>query len=162
VLSRSLAIALTLAAFAWVGALVVAPLAFSRHGPSSLVAAVYAGGSMVCNQRPERSFAISGAQMPVCARCSGLYVAGAVGALAGWIIGARRVQGGSRGVRIALALAAAPTALTWAAEWVGVSHPSNVTRAVAALPLGAAAGWIFVRMLVAESRSTATNPDMIP
>ena len=35
--------------------------------------------SRICHQRPERSFAIAGIQMPVCARCSGLYVSGALG-----------------------------------------------------------------------------------
>ena len=36
----------------------------------------------VCHQRPERSFHVAGVQLPVCARCTGLYVSGAAGALA--------------------------------------------------------------------------------
>jgi hypothetical protein len=55
-----------------------------------------------------------------------------------------------RATRTALALAALPTALTFALEFAGLAHPSNIVRAVAALPLGAAAGWIFVRSLRAE------------
>jgi hypothetical protein len=35
-------------------------------------------------------------------------------------------------------------------EWLGFSPLSNVIRAVAALPLGAAAGWTFVRALRSE------------
>ena len=68
-------------------ALVAAPL------PEQLVrgvrpiaaAAVYAAGSLVCHQRPERSFHLAGAQLPVCARCLGLYVGGFVGAIA-WVL----------------------------------------------------------------------------
>ena len=47
----------------------------------------YAAGSIVCHQIPERSFHIAGVQLPVCARCTGLYA----GALAGvaWLAWSR-------------------------------------------------------------------------
>ena len=51
-----------------------------------------------------------------------------------------------------LALAALPTAVTFALEFAGMLPFSNTARAVAALPLGACAGWVFVSMLRYDSR----------
>jgi hypothetical protein len=53
-----------------------------------------------------------------------------------------------------LLLAAVPTVATLAIEWIGVADPGNAGRALAALPLGAAAGWLFVRMLRLEAQPT--------
>jgi uncharacterized protein (DUF2344 family) len=49
-------------------------------------------------------------------------------------------------------LAALPTAITLAIEWSGAANPGNMLRVASALPLGAAAGWLFVRMLRAEEQ----------
>ncbi len=51
-----------------------------------------------------------------------------------------------------LLAAAAPTAITFLLDVTGVMRFSNVARAVAALPLGAVAGWLFVQMLRYDSR----------
>jgi hypothetical protein len=47
----------------------------------ALTFAVYGTGSVVCHQLPERSFHVWGAQMPVCARCAGIYLGAAIAAL---------------------------------------------------------------------------------
>src|SRR5262249_38310806 len=47
---------------------------------------IYAMGGLVCHQRPERSFWLWGAQMPVCARCSGIYAGAALAAALALII----------------------------------------------------------------------------
>jgi hypothetical protein len=44
-----------------------------------------------------------------------------------------------------VAVAAVPTAVTLALEWAGLAAPSNMVRAVAALPLGAAITFVIVR-----------------
>ena len=62
-----------------------------------------------------------------------------------------RREGSADTTRILLALAAVPTAVTRGMELAGLAHPGNVVRACSALPLGAAAGWIFVRSLRAEA-----------
>ena len=54
-----------------------------------------------------------------------------------------------------LIIAALPTALTLALEILGMMRFSNTARAIAALPLGAFAGWLFVRMLRYDSRLDA-------
>jgi uncharacterized membrane protein len=169
VLSRSLALGLTGLAILWVVLLLAAPYLMSRVDRPPGLAAVYGAAGLICHQHPDRSFAIAGSQMPVCARCTGLYVSGAAGAVAAFLVGVRRVQAGSRGVRVVLALAAAPTAVTVAIEWFGLAFPSNVARAAASVPLGAAAGWIFVQLLRAapnvrgrpERGSRGRVPDMI-
>ena len=51
-----------------------------------LVVLIFAAGGLVCHQRPERSFFVDGHQLPVCARCTGLYLSGALGIL-GWLYG---------------------------------------------------------------------------
>src|SRR5688500_7927608 len=89
----------------------------------------YALGSLVCHQRPERSFHLGVYQLPVCARCLGIYAGAAVGALTVSLWRGRTRWG------LAL-LAALPTAITVSLEWVGVWFPSNLTRAIAGAPLG--------------------------
>jgi hypothetical protein len=85
----------------------------------------------------------------VCARCSGLYLSGALGALMAWL---RRARGAGSSIRTILLLAALPTAITFSLEFVGIIPFSNMARAVAALPLGAVAGWSFVQMLRYDAR----------
>ena len=144
-----LAVSLTAAAVLWVVLLVGAPAGLSHDSLGRALAYLYAGASQICHQRPERSFALSDIQLPVCARCFGLYLSGALGAVAAWWSAPRPMLN----TRLLLALAAAPTAATWALESAGLAGFSNLTRAAAALPLGAAAGWVFVQMLRYDAES---------
>jgi hypothetical protein len=79
---------------AWFGALPLATLAASEPHSSSAVylcsVFVYLAGSVLCHQIPARSFFLWGSQMPVCARCTGIYAGAAVSAL--MAIGARRLR----------------------------------------------------------------------
>jgi uncharacterized membrane protein len=47
-----------------------------------VIVAVYGIGSLICHQLPERSFRLWTAQMPVCARCAGIYFGAAIAAIA--------------------------------------------------------------------------------
>jgi uncharacterized membrane protein len=148
---RTLAPALTLGALLWSATLVAAPYARQSGYPRLAAAAdsVYQGASHVCHQRSSRSFHAAGIQQPVCARCAGFYLSGAFGALAAWV--GRRKPDVPRRTRATLAIAAVPTAVTFGLEFIGLTLPSNAARALAAFPLGAAAGWVFVRSLRAEA-----------
>ena len=141
------ALALTIAASLWTLTLVAAPVALTTTAFGVPAATVYAASSRICHQRAERSFHLGGVQLPVCGRCFGLYLSGALGALAAW---ASRRRAGD-GTRVALVVAAMPTAVTWSTEVAGLATFSNLTRALAALPLGAAAGWVFVQRLRYDS-----------
>lgn len=144
---RVLPVVLTGVALVWVALLVVSPF---FPGETGLAYAFAAG---ICHQRPERSFHLAGVALPVCARCFGLYASGAAGASVAWVLGRRRDAPASvAATRLVFAAAAAPTLATVAIEWLGLAHPTNVARALAAVPLGAAAGWIVVRMLRMEAR----------
>ena len=143
---RLFAVCLTLAASSWAAAIFFAPLANASMPAVARVVDLTA--SFVCHQREDRSFHVQGRRVAVCGRCTGLYLAGALGAVAAWF-GRARVPANTRRL---IVLAAVPTAVTFAMEWLGIANPGNVVRAAAALPLGGAAGWLFVRLLRVEEQ----------
>jgi uncharacterized membrane protein len=124
--------ALGLGVWVWVAALFLAP------------AVLMPVGALICHQRPDRSFFLEGRQVPVCARCTGLY-AGAALAVPVALVTASAIAG-NRARTIAL-VAGLPTAITWSLEFAGLAHFSNATRFAAALPLGAAAAWLVLGVL---------------
>lgn len=146
-MQRLLARALAATAALWLVLLVIGPYGIAAGHVPAAGALLYRAGAVVCHQQPARSFHLAGLPLPVCARCTGLYAAGAlfaVLALTGTAVVPRRA-------RATLIAAALPTAMTVALEWSSVARFSNVTRALASVPLGAAAAWIVVRMLRAEA-----------
>src|SRR5262245_8646685 len=81
-----------------IGWFALIPLATFLAGQSSpkttagygLAAVMYGIGSLVCHQRPERSVHLFGVQMPVCARCLGIYAGAAAAAALLWLLSDRR------------------------------------------------------------------------
>jgi len=144
---RVVPVLLAILATAWVAIVVVTPVALA-HGYVTLPAVVYEAAGLICHQRPERSFHLLGIQLPVCARCFGLYASGAIGAVAACMLADRGVERhGLSSLRSALSIAAIPTAVTLVCEWMGLWYPSGAARAIAALPLGVLAGWALVKSL---------------
>jgi uncharacterized membrane protein len=124
----------------WVALLVAAPFL-----PAAVSALTYAVASFICHQLPERSFHVGSFQLPVCARCLGLYAGGALGSAAG-IVGALALL--SRPTAWVIALAGAvPTAATVTLESAGLWYPSNDTRAIAGILLGAAVAFVVANAL---------------
>jgi len=119
---------------AWLFLILTAPLL-----PTTISASVYAIGSLVCHQLPERSFHLGGFQLPVCARCVGLYSGAAIGALATVVM---RPVGVPRRARQILVLGALPTVITIALEIAGLWPTTNIVRAVAGFPLGLVAALV--------------------
>jgi len=142
---------LALAACAWLALLVLAPTL-----PTVVAAALYLVGSQICHQRPERSFHLFAAQLPVCARCLGIYAGAALGsALA---LGARwRARVTAVSLRLLLVSGAIPTAVTLVAEWSGAWNGSNGTRAAAGMPLG-----LVVALVVAQGVATLHYGECAP
>ncbi|HQZ39303.1 MAG TPA: DUF2085 domain-containing protein [Vicinamibacterales bacterium] len=135
-------IAAVAGALAWALTIVASPVLAAQSG--ALVGVVYAIGSVVCHQLPDRSFHLAGIQLPVCARCAGLYI----GAAAGLVVWAFRARGPSRPwprrhALATLAVAAVPTAVTVASALAGTGDPANVWRAGLAMPLGMAGGAVL-------------------
>jgi uncharacterized membrane protein len=136
----------------WVAAVVLAPLAIASPIPAVARAAVavYAAGGVVCHQRPDRSFHIHGRQVAVCARCTGLYVS----ALAGGLLALTLATSiSSARARVWLLAAALPTLTTVGVELAGWASPSNTTRMLSALPLGAVAAWLVVTTVAGDRRT---------
>jgi uncharacterized membrane protein len=129
---------LAAAAIGWLAFLIAAPVA-----PTPIATLAYAIGSMICHQRPERSFHIDVFQLPVCARCLGIYAGAAAGTLS------RLVPGSDPAFRTRplLILAAVPTVVTLVLEWTGLWASGNAVRAVAGALLGMAAALVLVPRL---------------
>ncbi len=135
-----MAIAFALMALVWAGGVVGAP--YVSRVSAAAATTLYAVGSIVCHQRPERSFHVAGARLPVCARCTGIYAGAALGASA-WLLLTRRRTRLSRTRALAwLAVAAVPTALTVGTAMIGVLDPPNIWRAACGVPLGVAVGLV--------------------
>jgi uncharacterized membrane protein len=155
-------VTLVLAALLWIVALGAAPVAASSADSLGTIASamVYTAGSLVCHQRPERSFHVDRAQFPVCARCLGLYAGGVLGVFfwagiagVGTRAAPRAVKAiSSTHVRLVLLVIALPTVASVAAAALGWWDGSNVVRATLALPLGAAIGAVVTAVAAGDLR----------
>jgi uncharacterized membrane protein len=164
------------AALVWAVLIVAVPYLASRAHTSAsagvLILGVYGLGSLICHQLPERSYHLWAAQMPVCARCAGIYFGAACGALASTSVRAigfwksraatdsgavqpvaRRLDDRSkdkarprslRNARMLLGIAAAPTVVTLLYEWSIGDMPSHAMRAAAGVPIGLVVAWLVV------------------
>lgn len=124
------------AAAAWFVLLLVAPVS-----PAPVSALTYALASLVCHQLPARSFHYGLVQLPVCARCIGIYGGAAVGSMIFAICRPRLAAVSPRAMLVAGSL---PVAITVALEWSGAWAPGNVIRALTGLVLGIAAAFVVV------------------
>ena len=125
----------------WAASIPAAAYVASRPDGSSVAygfaLGVYAIGRVVCHQLPARSFHMWMTSLPVCARCTGIYVGAAVVAIAlrGRLVATRANP------RVVLVGALVPTAATLVFEWTTGIMPSHWIRALAGAPLGAAVAW---------------------
>jgi uncharacterized membrane protein len=124
---------------AWMALVLSAPFL-----PAVPAALTYAAASFICHQLPERSFHSGTVQLPVCARCLGIYAGFAIGGL---VAVCRRRRMRPQRARIVVAAGAVPTLVTVAAEWIGLWPTSNGVRFVAGLPLGAAIAFVVIGVL---------------
>jgi len=146
--------ALALAAVAWPFVLAGGVVARAQDAAPAFVTAVYLATSRICHQQPERSFHSEGVKWPVCGRCSGLYLGGAAGALA-WLVMRRRRP--SPRLIAWLAVAGAPTALTFVLEWTALAGVGNGARALAGIPLGAMIAVVIVHTAADKSLSPRSS-----
>jgi uncharacterized membrane protein len=153
----------TVLAILWVFAVPAAAFAASRPAAASSAAygfayAVYAIGKLICHQRSGRSFFLFGAQLPVCARCTGIYAGAALMTIVAWSLNlpARRPNNAGDALhgaaRYVLLLASLPIAATLFYEWTAGETPGSWTRAASGLPLGLAVAWIVCCAAPAERK----------
>jgi uncharacterized membrane protein len=165
---------IAVAALTWLALLVVSPL-----GPTSFAALMYGIGGFICHQIPERSFHLAGFQIPVCARCLGIYAGFAavacVHVAAASRLAASRPRGltpSSRGLtpsaaRWVFLVSALPTAVTLGLEWGAVWRGSNLARAIAGAALGIGVALVVMSAVAtlhysACERRRPTEPSQLP
>ena len=161
-LARRTAAVLCAVALGWALVLPLAPrVAAGLHGaevrPGAWV--LYGLGSLICHQLPDRSFHTAGVPWPVCGRCAGLYLSGALG-IAVALVARGRVRApasAGRKWRALLIAAALPTLMSWAFERLGWWAPASETRALLAVPLGAAIGAVLASVASARSPGDARD-----
>jgi uncharacterized membrane protein len=132
---------------AFLAAVVAAPY-FLTHGFPAIGFALYRGFTIVCHQRPERSFWIFGGTVAVCSRCLGIYLGAAAGLL---FRTSRRIA--SR----LLIIAAALNLLDAATELAGLHGNWLAVRFVLGLALGAAAALLISSSRTPFSRSRVAS-----
>jgi uncharacterized membrane protein len=133
----------------WAAAIPLAAFAASRPAATVLPGAygfalsVYAIGHVVCHQLPARSFHLWTVSLPVCARCTGIYLGAAATAvtLAFRLRLSAEARSAKADPRAVLLAAFVPTAATLVFEWTTGTTPANWIRALAGVPLGAAVAW---------------------
>jgi len=156
---RLLRRAYALGAVAWLAALPFGVYLATREHASTLVHAaaftIYSVGSLLCHQRPERSFHLLGTQLPVCARCTGIYLGAAVVAVVR--SGKAWTEREPSGERAAFVLACIPTAATLLYEWTTGDMPSNAVRFAAGLPLGCVVSWLVLPASPRPRRTSQVN-----
>ena len=125
----------------------VALLLFGPFLPAPIAGVLYLFGGRICHQIAERSFHLDGAQLPVCARCLGIYI----GAALVWVpaVGARHWKGLLLGAFLL-------NAATIAAEWVDIWSVTNTIRAAAGAALGVAMALTIRHALGAPAPTSGT------
>ena len=113
----------------WAALLVAAPFL-----PAAAGATLYAFGALICHQIPERSLYLAGVQLPVCARCLGIYGGAALMGLA--LLAVRPHWLVRLDPRAVLLAGLVPTVVPAPFEWMGVVDTSNLVRLSAGLVLG--------------------------
>jgi uncharacterized membrane protein len=144
----TLARSIVVGALAWPVLLGAALWTRIGHADALWPQIVYQAASYLCHQLPARSFFTAGVQWPVCARCTGLYLAAPIGAIAA-AAGLSRRRPLDPVTRWTV-VAAVPTVLTLALEWSGVTPPSGAARLITALPLGAMIAYVIVRVTAGD------------
>lgn len=121
---------------ALVSLIVVAPLA-AASGHGVLAGAIYRGFSVLCHQRPDRSYFIDGHKLGVCSRCTGIY-AGFALTLLGYPL-VRSLRTITTPPRKWLFLAALPLLIDFSLTFVGLWENTHTSRLLTGLLLGSVA-----------------------
>lgn len=122
-------------------ALIFAPPLMSATGHRGAAAALRMCFSTLCHQIPDRSFAIRGEPLAVCARCTGIYLGFLAGCLGTVAVSLSSRCGTDRGRtdpgRAPLLLASLPSVLEFLAERSGLLRHAAPARALAGALFGA-------------------------
>ncbi len=121
-------------ALGFVSSIVIAPIAFAS-GRYFLPTAIYQAFSHVCHQLPERSFALMGYPLAVCARCTGIYAGFAAAVF--FYPAAMSLKRIHNPARKWLFLATLPLGLDFGLDFTGAMQNTQLSRALTGAVLGA-------------------------
>ena len=157
-MKRELSYRLILAAAVGTAALVLSPAIENLAGGVGLISVLARlVFHSVCHQDPARSLVIAGALLPVCARCTGIYL----GFLAGWSLRLFR-RGPDRDRRLSVALlfaGIAPLVIDGFANWAGLFNTPSAARLLTGLLFGiTAARALWPELLPALETIKFTRP----
>lgn len=134
-------------------ALVFAAPLLAGGGRGWAAGLVYRAFAGLCHQQAERSFAVGGHALAVCARCTGIYAGFAAGALIYPL--ARGLRGTDAPARRWLALALLPTALDFLLDFAGLRPNTHLSRALTGAAAGAGAALFALPGLLDLGQSLA-------
>ena len=147
-----------------VSLILVAPLA-AASGHNEIAGAIYRGFSVLCHQRPDRSYFIDGHEFGVCSRCTGIYFGFALTLLAYPLL--RSLRTTTTPARKWLLLAALPLVVDFSLTFFGLWENTHTSRLVTGLLLGSVA--VFYVMpgiadlsLRALQTAASTTPSAAP
>jgi uncharacterized membrane protein len=147
-----------------VSLILVAPLA-AASGHNEIAGAIYRGFSVLCHQRPDRSYFIDGHEFGVCSRCTGIYFGFALTLLAYPLL--RSLRTTTTPARKWLLLAALPLVIDFSLTFFGLWENTHTSRLVTGLLLGSVA--VFYVMpgiadlsLRALQTAASTTPSAAP
>jgi uncharacterized membrane protein len=115
-------------------ALIVGAPLLAASGYHGAAVTIYHGFSRVCHQISERSFFVEGHPLAVCARCWGLYLGFAIGAVLYPLM--RPLQNTESPDRIWLLASAVPTAIDYGLGFFGILANTHISRFITASLLG--------------------------
>jgi uncharacterized membrane protein len=119
-----------------VSLILVAPLA-AASGHNEIAGVIYRGFSVLCHQRPDRSYFIDGHEFGVCSRCTGIYFGFALTLLAYPLL--RSLRTTTTPARKWLLLAALPLVIDFSLTFFGLWENTHTSRLVTGLLLGSVA-----------------------
>jgi uncharacterized membrane protein len=109
----------------------------AASGHNEIAGAIYRGFSVLCHQRPDRSYFIDGHEFGVCSRCTGIYFGFALTLLAYPLV--RSLRTTTTPARKWLLLAALPLVIDFSLTFFGLWENTHTSRLVTGLLLGSVA-----------------------
>ncbi|MCL2491316.1 MAG: DUF2085 domain-containing protein [Coriobacteriia bacterium] len=119
-------------------------------------------GFGLCHQMPERSFIYGGVQLPVCARCTGMYVGITITLVLLFVLykGAQRVGLPSTAFFVAAAIATFAIGFDGFGSYLGFYETNNFARILTGIMFGSAMGVVLYAILI-ESLAKFISADKI-
>lgn len=100
-------------------------------------------GWWICHQDPERTLALGGATMPLCARCTAIYLFLGLALAAGLVAGRPRARNALLHASIGAGAGAAILLAQWLGAQAGLWISNSASRIASGLACGAGLGWLL-------------------